>query len=57
MTTKSLQELVIDAQKILEQIRQHEEFKTLEYSPDVMIGDAIQALSELDLALFEKFIE
>lgn len=53
MNTQSLQQLVDQAQKILDEIRQHPEFKALDYHPDVMIGDAIQAVRELDWALQE----
>ncbi|MHC5732639.1 MAG: hypothetical protein ACYTXY_53055, partial [Nostoc sp.] len=31
----------------LREIRDSEEFRQLEYSPDVMLGDAIQAVGEL----------
>ncbi|MEH1922860.1 hypothetical protein [Nostoc sp.] len=51
--TKTLQELIEQALALLEEIRQHPEFKALEYSPDVMIGDAILAVQELDWALQE----
>ncbi|MBD2508997.1 hypothetical protein H6G91_17170 [Nostoc muscorum FACHB-395] len=51
--TKSLQQLVVEAQQILDEIRQHHEFEALDYHPDLMIGDAIHAVKALDWALQE----
>ncbi len=54
MTTKSLTLLVDQARSVLEDIRQHPEFKTLDYSPDVTVGDAIASLAELEHRLYAK---
>ncbi|QMS91370.1 hypothetical protein HUN01_28625 [Nostoc edaphicum CCNP1411] len=51
MATKSLNLLIDQARSALEEIRQHPEFIALDYHPDSMIGDAIQACNELDKAL------
>ncbi|MHC5932050.1 hypothetical protein [Nostoc sp.] len=53
MTTKSLQELIEEALATLNEIRQHPEFRQLDYHPDLMIGDAILALQQLDWAMQE----
>ncbi|MBD2564302.1 MULTISPECIES: hypothetical protein [Nostoc] len=47
MNTQPLPELIAQAQQLLTLIRQHPQFKALDYHPDLSIGDAIQALNEL----------
>lgn len=44
---KTLAELVAEAQEKLAEIRQHPDFKALDYYPDCTLGDAAQALNEL----------
>ncbi|MCG6133970.1 MAG: hypothetical protein MET45_04830 [Nostoc sp. LLA-1] len=47
MPNQPLPELINQAQELLAQIRKHPDFKTLKYHPDVTLGDAEQALIEL----------
>lgn len=47
----NLSELVNQAQELLTQIRQHPRFKHLQYSPDLSISDACQALGYLQWEL------
>lgn len=49
MNTQSLPELIAQGQEILSAIRQHPDYKTLDYHPDLSIADAVQALNELRL--------
>jgi hypothetical protein len=51
MSVESLPKLVSQAQEILTQIRQHPRFKHLQYSPDLSISDACQALGYLQWEL------
>jgi hypothetical protein len=51
MEPKTLIELVNQAQSIIHQIRQHPNFKHLDYYPDLTIGDASQALGYLQWEL------
>lgn len=47
----NLAELVSQAQSLLTQIREHPRFKHLQYSPDLSISDACQALGYLQWEL------
>jgi hypothetical protein len=49
----SLSELANQAQQVIQEITQHPEYQQLEYSPDVTIGDAQQAILELQWGLEE----
>jgi hypothetical protein len=53
MNYQSLPELINQAQQLMTQIRQHPNFKALNYSPDVTIADAYQALNELRTEISE----
>lgn len=67
MNTQPLPELIAKGQEILEAIRQHPQFKALDFHPDVNVSDAQQALIELgwelqahsnvDLNRFEGFFQ
>lgn len=56
MNTQALPELINQAQQLLTQIRQHPQYKALDYHPDVNVADAQQALTELvfELAVHSK---
>ncbi|BAY95874.1 MULTISPECIES: hypothetical protein [unclassified Tolypothrix] len=56
MNYQPLPELVNTAQKLLIDIRQHPHFKSLNYNPDVTIGDACQALNDLCTEITESTI-
>ncbi|MBD2681560.1 MULTISPECIES: hypothetical protein [Nostoc] len=47
MKTQALPELIAQGQEILSAIRQHPQFKALDFQPDVNVADAQQALTEL----------
>ncbi|MBW4558742.1 MAG: hypothetical protein KME59_22995 [Trichormus sp. ATA11-4-KO1] len=47
MSKPTLPDLINKTQKLLAQIRKHPDYKSLEYHPDVTLGDAEQALIEL----------
>ncbi|MEA5504425.1 hypothetical protein VB735_15135 [Halotia wernerae UHCC 0503] len=51
MQSKTLIELVIQAQLTINQIREHPNFKYLDYYPDLTIADASQALGYLEWEL------
>jgi hypothetical protein len=51
MTEVSLHELVSCTQYLISQIAAHSDFKSLEYYPDLTIGDAQTALSYLKCEL------
>jgi hypothetical protein len=48
MNQQSLPELISQCQELLSEICQHPEYKALDYHPDVNLGDATQALNELN---------
>ena len=48
MNSQPLTELIATGQEILQAIHQHPDYKALNYYPDLSIGDAIQALNELN---------
>ncbi|MEA5504848.1 hypothetical protein VB735_17390 [Halotia wernerae UHCC 0503] len=48
MNQQSLPELISQCQELLSEICQHPEYKALDYHPDVTLGDATQALNELN---------
>lgn len=51
MQSKTLIELVNQAQSTIHQIREHPSFKHLDYYPDLTIADASQALGYLEWEL------
>ncbi|RCJ20533.1 hypothetical protein A6770_31455 [Nostoc minutum NIES-26] len=51
MSHEPLPELINQAQQLLTQIRQHPQFKALDFHPDVNVADAQQVLTELDWEL------
>lgn len=54
MNTESLSELIAQGQEILETIRQHPDYKSLLYQPDLSISDAVQALDELRIEVLSS---
>jgi hypothetical protein len=51
MATRTIQELVNQSLETIQEIKNHPHFKTLNYQPDVTLGDAQQALIELQSEL------
>ncbi|WP_414546626.1 hypothetical protein [Nostoc sp. CCY0012] len=49
--TRDLSKLINQSLTLIEKIKSHPQFKLVEYSPDVTLGDAQQALIELQSEL------
>ncbi|QLE59975.1 hypothetical protein [Nostoc sp. TCL26-01] len=49
--TKELSKLINQSLTLIEKIKNHPQFKLVEYSPDLTLGDAQQALIELQSEL------
>lgn len=49
--TKELSKLISQSLTLIEKIKSHPQFKLVEYSPDLTLGDAQQALIELQSEL------
>jgi hypothetical protein len=54
MKNQALPELIAQGQEILSAIRQHPDYQTLDYHPDLSIGDAVQALNELSFEVLSS---
>jgi hypothetical protein len=49
--TRELSKLINQSLTLIEKIKNHPQFKTLNYQPDITLGDAQQALIELQSEL------
>jgi hypothetical protein len=54
MATRTIQELINQSLETIQEIKNHPQFKTLNYQPDVTLGDAQQALIELRSELLNQ---
>ncbi|MBD2364771.1 hypothetical protein H6G36_26975 [Anabaena minutissima FACHB-250] len=50
-TVENLHQLTEQAIALLQQIKQHPQLKTIEYSPDFTVTDALAAVTELQAEL------